>query len=246
MGYGCGMDLGLKGRAAIITGGNRGIGRAIADVLASEGADVALAARDRRTLERAASQITEAHGVKAIPYSYEARDAASVDRMVAQAAAALGRIDILVNNGAPSGGFGPSVVALSDDEVLENLDAKALAYLRCARATVPYMRNGYGRIINVGGMAMRSARAIPGGMRNAAVTVAAKVMAHDLGRYNIAVTTVQPGGTGTDRSDIFDWQGQGYRRVGARDVAYVVAYLASPQGAALTGESISVSAGTQT
>ena len=238
------MDLELKGRGVIVTGGSRGIGRAIADVLAAEGANVALAARDPARLRQAAREIEEPHGVRAVPISYDIRDAASVDRMTAEAADALGRVDALINNGAPSGGAGTSATGLTDDYLLENLNAKAVGYLRCVRAVLPLMRKqGYGRIVNVAGMAARHAGAIPGGMRNAAVAVMGKAVSLGEGRRGIAVTTIHPGGTHTGRADILRWQGPGPRRVGARDVAYVAAFLASPRAALLTGETLSVSAG---
>ena len=234
----------MKGRGAIVTGGSRGIGRAIADVLAAEGANVVLAARDPARLRQAAREIEQTHGVRAFPLSYDIRDAASVDRMTADAADALGCVDILINNGAPSGGAGTSVTGLTDDYVLENLNAKAVGYLRCVRAVVPLMRKqGYGRIVNVAGMAARHAGAIPGGMRNAAVSVMAKAVSLGEGSRGITIATIHPGGTHTGRADILRWQGPGPRRVAARDAAYVAAFLASPRAALLTGETISVSAG---
>src|SRR3989441_11139336 len=98
------MDLGLKGKRAIVTGGSLGIGKAIARELAREGADVAIAARSKDTLETAARELATETGRRIIPLVADVTSKAQVDAMVAQAAAQLGGLHILVNSGSPPGG----------------------------------------------------------------------------------------------------------------------------------------------
>ncbi len=233
------MDLDLMGRVAIVTGGNRGIGRAVAEALAAEGANLAIAARDERLLGRVAEDLRAKHGVRVLPLSYDVRDRERVDRMVSQVAEEFGRIDILVNNGAPSGGGGSHVEQLTDEYLFdENLDPKVMGYFRCLRAVAPHMRRrGFGRIVNVAGVAARHASAIPGAMRNAAVTAMAKVASFDLGPDGIVVTTVHPG-------SVFDEDRVGgWRRATTLDLANVITFLSSPRAACLTGEVVAVAGG---
>ncbi len=233
------MDFDLKGRVAIVTGGNRGIGRAVANALAAEGTELAIAARDMRLLERVACDLRAKHGVRVLPISYDSRDRAQVDRMVAQTAEEFGRIDILVNNGAPAGGGGTRMEELTDEYLMEgNLDPKVMGYFRCLRAVVPYMREqGFGRIVNVAGVAARQAFAIPGAMRNAAVTAMGKAASFDLGSDGITVTTVHPGSV-YDEDVVGGWG-----RATSLDMANVVTFLSSPRAACLTGEAIAVASG---
>lgn len=232
------MDFGLKGKRAIVTGGNSGIGLEVARVLAAEGVHLALAARNQARLSAAASEISAAFGVQATPFSYDIEAPEQVDEMVQSAAGVLGGIDILVNNGVPAGAGGTSVARLTDDYVAHHLATKAMGYFRCSRAVVPHMEAQQGgRIVNVAGMAARHASAIPGGMRNAAVTAMSKVASMDLGRYGIVVTTVHPGAI-HESPLVGRWH-----HPTTRDVANIVGFLCSSHGACLTGESIGVAAG---
>ena len=217
------MDLQLEGRGAIITGGSRGIGKAaaalaaecraggahrgaagrggardrggeaIAAALAAEGVDVVLAARTEAPLVEAAREIAAASGRRAIPIVCDTGDDAAVRRMVEQAAAELGRIDILVNNAAQPAGQGrpPSLDDL-DEVFWQDMNVKVLGYIRCARAVAPHMRaRGWGRIINISGLAARQSAGVVGSIRNVAVAAMAKNLADMLGRDGINVTVVQ-------------------------------------------------------
>ena len=232
------MDLSLNGKKAIITGGSRGIGFEIAKTLISEGAQVAIAARDVDRLRNSAAFLENTYGVPVLPISYDIKNEDQVNNMVLEAHDKLEGLDILINNGAPAGGAGYSVENISDENIWENLNAKTVGYLRGTRAAVPFMKSkGWGRIINVAGMAARNASTIPGGIRNAGVVVLSKVTSEDLGQFGITVNTVHPGGVRvTDQPGTWNSPTTG-------DVANLVAFLCSPIASCLTGESIGVAAG---
>jgi NAD(P)-dependent dehydrogenase (short-subunit alcohol dehydrogenase family) len=259
------MDLELTGKVALITGGSRGIGKAIALVLAEEGADVALCAREPRALEAAAAEIAGKTGRRVHAFPADVRDRAVVDRLVADVAAAFSRLDILVNNAGMPGGlaFGP-LERVQDEVVLEDLDTKYMGALRCARAALPHMkRRGWGRIVNIGGTSGRFASNYSGGVRNVALVHFTRMLAHEVGREGITVNIVHPGATHTEGIDplieerarlkgltLETWRERMLedmaigRMVEAREFAWVVAFVASPRAAAISGEVISASGGT--
>jgi NAD(P)-dependent dehydrogenase (short-subunit alcohol dehydrogenase family) len=197
------MDLGLTGARAIVTGGSRGIGLAVALGLAAEGARVALVARDAQRLESAAGRIRAAHpGCEVMAERADTTDAASVEAMVGRVVSAWGGVDMLVNCAAqPSFAAGPASLAdLADADVAADFDAKVLGYLRCARAVAPAMaRQGYGRIVNVSGLNARRTGSISGTIRNVAVAALTANLADELGPQGIGVTVVHPGRQ--DRAD---------------------------------------------
>src|SRR6266851_698662 len=130
------MDLGLEGKRAIVTGGSLGIGKAIARELAREGADVAIVARTKETLEAAARELAAETRRRVIPLVADVTSRAQVDAMVAQAAAQLGGLHILVNSGSPPGGSatatGP-IETIVDEDLLQDFNVKYVGALRCAR-----------------------------------------------------------------------------------------------------------------
>ena len=158
------MDLELEGRVAIVTGGSRGVGKAITLELAREGVDVAICARTREALEATATELERETGRRIIPIPADTTDRDSVNSMVRTATEALGRLDILVNNAAVLGGLVQGPLAHSDDgALLEDVNTKVVGYFRCAQAAAPYMqRHGWGRIINIGGLSARQPGNISG------------------------------------------------------------------------------------
>ena len=150
------MDLQLNGKAAIVTGGNRGIGKAIARELAQEGVSVAIVARDKVALNEAVSEIARETNGKVVGFSADTGDDAAVKKMVADVVAAFGRIDILVNCAAKPSGQSkpPSLAELTTEELWDHVNVKVMGYVRTAREVAPHMiKQGSGRIINISGLA---------------------------------------------------------------------------------------------
>lgn len=259
------MDLGLGGKTAIITGGSRGIGKACARELALEGVDVAIVARTFEPLQAAAEELGKETGRKIVPIAADTTSDESVKKMVSEAAAALGRIDILVNSAAKAGGFAPEprLPEVTDEAFWDDMNTKVMGYLRCAREVAPYMqRQGWGRIINISGLGARNSGSILGSMRNVSVVAMTKNLADQLGPDGINVTVVHPGTTRTERrieKDVADAQREGTteeeiekrlaannairRLVDQREIAYVVAFLASPKSVSITGDVIATGGG---
>src|SRR5439155_1731395 len=129
---------------------------------------------------------------------------AQVDGMVAQAAAQLGGVHILVNSGSPPGGSatatGP-IETVVDEDLLHDFNVKYVGALRCARAVIPHMKEQrWGRIINVSGTNARNAGNLSGGARNTSLVHLTKTLAVQLGRFGITVNCIHPGTTRTEPS----------------------------------------------
>jgi NAD(P)-dependent dehydrogenase (short-subunit alcohol dehydrogenase family) len=243
------MDLELAGRVAIVTGGSRGVGRAIAGELAREGVDLAICARNRQSLDEAAQALAKETGRRVVAIVADTTNGESVTRMVQATLAELGRIDVLVNNAATPGGLVRGALAEADESaLLEDIDTKVVGYLRCAKAVVPNMqRRGWGRIINIGGLSGRRSGNISG-LRNAAIVHLTKTLADQLGPHGITVNLVHPGATRTERTDEETARraaaGNAIRRiVDAGEIGQVVAFLASTKAASITGVAIDASGG---
>ena len=259
------MDLQLKGKRAVVTGGSLGIGRAVARSLALEGCDVAICARNEARLNEAAQELARETRRRIVPIVCNTVDAESIKHFIAGAAAALGGIDVLVNGAARPGGTAGNIETVEDEGVLHDFQEKVLGYLRCARESIPYMKQaGWGRIVNISGGAGRSPgpNAVSGGIRNIAVANLTKTMASHLGQYGINVMAVYPGLTVTERT-YEGWTEQAAREgttvealqrrqadatiirhlVTAAEVASVVTFLCSPLSISLTGEVITVNGG---
>jgi NAD(P)-dependent dehydrogenase (short-subunit alcohol dehydrogenase family) len=258
------MDLQLAGKRAIVTGASRGIGLATAYRLAAEGADVALVARGRSALEAAAARLGE-HRRRVLAVVADTSDDASVRAMVQTVVDAWGGVDVLVNAAAqPAGGSAPPPLAeLTDDALRAEVETKVLGYLRCARAVAPHMTaQGWGRIVNVSGLAARQTGSLVGSIRNVAVSAMTKNLADELGPAGINVTVVHPGMTVTERTpgliaDRAAAAGIGDNEVAARmtrgvsigrlvtaeEVADVITFLASPRSVAITGDAIAAGGG---
>ena len=245
------MDLQLRGKAALITGSSRGIGRAIALALAAEGCDVALVARGETALREAEREIAAA-GVRAAAIVADVTMAGDVERMVREAHERLGRIDILVNN---AGGSFPD-----DDEGWEHaFRANIDAAVRATRAVVPVMRaQSGGVIVHIASIFGREAGGgLPYNAMKAAMISHAKNSALALARDNIRVNSVAPGsiqfpGGSWDKRVQADPEGmarfvKGNIAMGrfgrVEEVANVVAFLCSAKASWITGACINVDGG---
>jgi len=181
------MDLELTGKRAIVTGGSRGIGLAVARALAAEGSQVALVARDAAVLAAARKTVdavpsAAGPGRRVIAVECDTGDDDAVRDMMAAVVDGLGGADILVNAAArPNTGAVVGIDGFDPADFVEQVNVKVLGYLRCNRAVVPLMRgNGWGRIINISGLAARSSGAITGSVRNVAVAALTKNLADEL------------------------------------------------------------------
>lgn len=257
------MDLQLKGRVALITGGSLGIGRAIAEACALEGMDVAIVARTADVLERAAAEIRASTGARVVAAAADVADTAAVERAVAKVVDAFGRIDLLVNGAAHPGGLVRGGIEEADPEgLLKDIDIKVVGYFRLARAVAPHMkRAGFGRIVNIGGLTGRGSKQLSG-MRNVAIVHMTKTLSDQLGPHGITVNTVHPGVVDTPhihelyareatKQGLTPQQVEaGYvaatpirRTLQPAEIADAVLFLASPRAGAITGESIGVDGG---
>jgi NAD(P)-dependent dehydrogenase (short-subunit alcohol dehydrogenase family) len=263
------MELGLHGKRAIVAGGGRGIGKAIARELAREGVDLAIVSRSKEQLEQAARELAGETGRNIIPLAADVTSRDQVDRMVAQAAERLGGLHILVNSASLPGGTATGPIdTVKDEELLNDFDVKYMGALRCARASIPYlMEQKWGRIINISGTNARNAGNLSGGARNASLVHFTKTLAVQLGRYGITVNCIHPGTTRTERTpsllsaravdlgispeeveqrDFAHGSPRGNaigRMVDASEIAYLTAFLASDKAWAVTGELIVATGG---
>jgi len=254
------VDLQLAGARAIVTGGSRGIGLAVARGLRAEGARVAIVARHEERLRAAAAEL----GPEVLAVPADTTDDTAVRAMVEEVVGAWGGVDVLVNAAAqPAGGPVPALADLTDAEVQADFDTKALGYLRCARAVAPHMTaQGRGRIVNISGLNARRTGSIAGGIRNVAVAALTANLADELGPSGVGVTVVHPGLVETERTprlvaDRAAASGRTeeqvradlaagsslLRLVTAEEVANVVVFLCSPLAVAVTGDAVGAGGG---
>jgi NAD(P)-dependent dehydrogenase (short-subunit alcohol dehydrogenase family) len=265
------MDFGLQGKHALVAGGGRGIGKAIARELAREGADVVIASRTLEQLKETAREIEDETGQRVIPLGCDVTQREQVNRVVAEAASELGGLHILVNSASLPGGSttatGP-IETVDEDDLLRDFDVKYVGALRCARAAIPFLKEqGWGRIINISGTNARNAGNLSGGARNVSLVHLTKTLSTQLGRYGITVNCIHPGTTRTERTpgllaaratqlgispeeleqrDFAPDSSRGNaicRMVDASEIAYLTAFLASDKAWAVTGEVIAATGG---
>jgi 3-oxoacyl-[acyl-carrier protein] reductase len=253
------MDLGLKGKVALVCAASKGIGRACAQGLAAEGARIVMCARGEADLTSAADEIRAKTGAEVIAQPADVTKAADVDRLVARAREAFGGVDILVANagGPPRGVFDE----LNDAQWQQAFELSLLAPVRLIRAVLPGMRQKkWGRIIAVQSSSVK--QPIPGLMLSNAVRPGAagllKTLSAEVGKDNVLVNTVCPGSIMTDRflsgvaqsglsrEDYLKRQSVEIPlgRVGTpEEFANVVVFLASEKASYVTGVALQVDGG---
>jgi 3-oxoacyl-[acyl-carrier protein] reductase len=192
------MDLGLKGKNALISGGSQGIGFAIAKALAEEGCNVAIGARGRERLDKAAAELKKL-GVKVAPIAVDFMTEQGCREFVEQAVAALGGCDILVNN---VGGMVPGTLdSLTAEQWKEAIDRNLMSYVYTTKFAIPHLKKSKaGRILNISGYS--GTQLLPGALSttlpNAAIIGFNKLMANDLAQFNITVNNLCPGQINTE------------------------------------------------
>ena len=256
------MDLELQGKRALITGGSKGIGKAIALELAREGADVAIAARSKDALDATAAEIAAETGRKVIGIPTDTTSWDDVQNMVDTTVRELGGVDILVNSAAMVGGqIRGTLEEAQEKDLIEDLDTKVVGYFRCIKAVVPHMKaQKWGRVISIGGVSARQSTIY--GLRNAAVVHLTKTLSDQLGGDGITLNVVHPGLTlseviedrlnaqaesqGVSRDEVNASVSQNVaigRPIDPQELAWLTAYLASPKAECITGETIAAGGG---
>lgn len=260
------MDLGLTARRALVTGGTKGIGRAVVDELLAEGAAVAFCARHADEVKEAEAELRHAHadhdGTRVFGFGADVTRADEVARFVDEAAATLGGIDILVNNAgaAHPGNF----ETLSDEDWQHDLDVKLFSQIRCTRAALPHLRkSAAARVVNVNAVYGKypDPAFFATTVNRAACLSLTKALAQEFGPEGILVNSVNIGFVVTPQ-----WENIRSRRAPelteqeffgrlaaaevplgrfgtASEVSGVIAFLASDRGSYITGAMVDVAGG---
>lgn len=256
------MDLGLRGRVALVAAGSKGLGRAVALELAAEGADVAICARGQAALDDAAAAI-RACGVRVHTVTADVSEPGAAERVSAEARRALGHVDIVVtNSGGPRSGKFETLTVEDWDAATRTLLTSAVEF---ARAVLPGMRERrWGRIINITSIAAKQPvdnLMLSNSLRSAVIAFA-KTLSNEVAADGITVNNLLPGYTRTDRVvDLADqmarssgttpdsvtgrWESEiPMRRLGEpAEFAALAAFLASQRASYITGQSIAVDGG---
>jgi 3-oxoacyl-[acyl-carrier protein] reductase len=252
------MDISLAGRTAVITGGSKGIGFAIASSFAASGAEVAIIARGRETLDEAVKTLG-AGGRRIVGIQGDVAKAADIARAYDEAMKALGKIDIVVNNAGTSA-TGP-FEKLTDEILQHDLDQKLFAAIRLTRLVWPQMKERrWGRIINVLNIGAKAPRggSAPTSITRAAGMALTKVLSHEGAPHNVLVNALLVGFIEADQHvqaakkagiELKDYVAARAKeiplgRIGrAEEFANMACFLASDAGSYITGDAINIDGG---
>ena len=259
------MDLGLKGKVALITGASQGIGKAIALTLAEEGCHLAICARRKEALDSSAKEI-RAKGVEILAIQSDVTKLEDNKNFVSQAAKKFGRIDILVNNAGYGNASDP--MELPEEVFRHHMDLMLFGPIQLCREVIPYMRKqGWGRIINISSIFGKQ----PGNQLDydsikAALQMVTKDLSNYLAKDKILVNAVCPGPIrtplwegpgalaerlgqqlGMSAPEVMKWFAEQNIPLGhhgdPEDIANLVAFLASDKAKFITGQAINVDGG---
>jgi 3-oxoacyl-[acyl-carrier protein] reductase len=257
------MDLGIRGRVAVVAGSSQGLGRAIADALAAEGVDLAVNSRSQEKVDRVKAEIEEAAGVRVEAIACDLTDPAGPERLVREARERLGQVDILVTNtgGPPAGMFEDHDAEVWRQAIAQNFES----VVNLVRAALPGMKERrWGRIVNVTSISVKQpvAGLILSNSLRAGVTGFAKTISNEVGPYNVTVNCVLPGYTRTERlvhlaESVAERDGttiegayEGWaeevpmERLGEpEELGAVAAFLCSERASYVTGQSLAVDGG---
>jgi NAD(P)-dependent dehydrogenase (short-subunit alcohol dehydrogenase family) len=252
------MDLQLTGKVAIVTGASKGIGRSIAQTLASEGMRVTVVARSRDALAALAAPL----GDRCLVQAVDLTDASAPTAVIAATMERFGQLDVLVNNAGSTkrGDF----LTLSEADWTDGFALKFFGAMRCSRAAWPHLQASRGTIVNIVGVGGRTGTAefAIGGAVNAALMNLTKVLADRGVKDGVRVNAINPGGIKTDRLvtrvkafaaerhvDLDAAEEQMARALGVarfgepEEIARLVAFLASPQAAFCQGAIVDADGG---
>jgi len=257
------MDLGLKGRVAVVAAASQGLGFSVASGLAAEGAKLAICSRDQQRISAAGEKIRAQHGVEVIADAVDVTDPAAVHRFVQGAADRFGRIDVCVTNagGPPAKNF----LDTTNDEWRRAVETNFLSAVYFAKEVIPHMqRNRWGRFLTITSVSVKQpvADLIYSNAVRPAVVGLVKSLANEFGKDNILTNNIGPGYTATDRlkdlaamrakatgateEELFGrWAADtAVKRVGTpEEFADLVVFLASERASNITGQTILVDGG---
>ena len=256
------MDFELKGKLVLVTGGSRGIGKAIALMLADQGADLIICGRNQDTLNSAVEDI-KLKGGQAWGFQADVSKSNEIE-ILFQKVSTIGRgVSILVNNAVTS--TSARFDELTDEEFVYHIEVKLMAYIRVARIALEQMKKaGNGRIVNIGGMTARIVAPLrmTNGVTNAGVANFTKQFANYAAQFSVNVNCVHPGYTATDRiMQIFKREAQESgtdlnavlkkrtadiplgKLIEPEDIASAVLFFCSPLAKMITGQCIAVDGG---
>jgi NAD(P)-dependent dehydrogenase (short-subunit alcohol dehydrogenase family) len=241
------MDLGLRGKRAIVTGATKGIGRAIVDLFAQEGTDIAICARDETEVSATVTSLA-ARGVNACGEAVNVRDGEAYKGWLERAATALGGCDIFVANVSAGGGFD------SEKNWVKSFEVDVLHTIRGCEALMPHLeKSGAGSIVIIASTNALETFGVPqayNAMKAALITYSKQLSQH-VGKKGVRVNSVSPGPVYFDGGawelikgtmpKLYDWamkQIPSGRMGSPEEVARVVAFVASPAGSLITGSNI--------
>jgi 3-oxoacyl-[acyl-carrier protein] reductase len=257
------VDLGLRGKVALVAAASKGLGKAVAEELAAEGMSLVLCARGDEALQSTASSIRDASGVDVVAVAGDLSSASDIDRIVAAGLERFGKVDVLVTNaGGPPGGKFESITA---DMWRQAIDLTLMSAINLTNAVLPGMKERrWGRVINVTSITVK--QPVEGLMLSnsirAAVTGFARTLANEVAPYGITVNNILPGYTRTERVEqlsdatarregisseaaLARWEAEiPMGRLGQpREFAALAAFLASERASYITGTSVPVDGG---